>query len=131
MLSKILKRLRENVGYTQQQVAEALHVERSTYTYYETGKTTPDINTIIKLAKIFGVSYVDLLNEEDRYNNAKLNDIDTEEINFVYNESYISDYIYELSKSEKRLLANYRMLSKEKQQEYLKSICDDSKKTIN
>ena len=129
MLSKILKRLRENIGYTQQQVAEALHVERSTYTYYETGKTTPDINTIIKLAKIFGVSYVDLLNEEDRYNNARMNDIDTEEISFIYNKSYISDYAYELSKSEKRLLANYRVLSKEKQKEYLENICSDARKS--
>ena len=66
MLGQTLKKLRENCGYTQQQVADALNLERSTYTYYETGKTTPDINTIVKLARIFNVSYIDIFEQEER-----------------------------------------------------------------
>ena len=46
---------------TQQQVADRLRIERSTYTYYETGKTKPDIATLIKLAKIYNISYTQLL----------------------------------------------------------------------
>ena len=42
MLSRTLKKLRKNCGYTQKEVAKELGVDRSTYAYYETGKTTPD-----------------------------------------------------------------------------------------
>ena len=40
MGKKKLKRLRENFNLTQQQVAEALGIDRSTYAYYELGRTT-------------------------------------------------------------------------------------------
>ena len=33
-----LKMLRQNRGYTQEQVAEALSIHRTTYTYYEMGR---------------------------------------------------------------------------------------------
>ncbi len=54
-LANILRRLRLEAGYTQQNVADSLNINRSTYTYYETGKTTPDIHTLKVLAKIFNV----------------------------------------------------------------------------
>ncbi len=56
-----IKRIRKSIGYTQQQVAEALHVSR----FYEKNKIIPDLNTIIKLSKIFNVSYRCLLDDED------------------------------------------------------------------
>ena len=49
MISYWLKYYRHECGLTQQQVADRLKIERSTYTYYETGKTKPDINTLIKM----------------------------------------------------------------------------------
>jgi len=61
MISYWLKYYRHECGLTQQQVADRLKIERSTYTYYETGKTKPDINTLIKIAKVFNVSYTALL----------------------------------------------------------------------
>ncbi len=61
MISYWLKYYRHECGLTQQQVADRLKIERSTYTYYETGKTKPDINTLIKIAKVFNVSYTSLL----------------------------------------------------------------------
>ena len=39
MLNERLRSLRLSMGLTQMQVAEALNIDRSTYTYYETGKT--------------------------------------------------------------------------------------------
>lgn len=54
-LASILRRLRLEAGFTQQNVADSLHINRSTYTYYETGKTTPDIHTLKVLAKVFNV----------------------------------------------------------------------------
>lgn len=61
MISYWLKYYRHECGLTQQQVAERLKIERSTYTYYETGKTKPDINTLIKIAKVYNISYTQLL----------------------------------------------------------------------
>ena len=61
-ICETLKRLRkEKIGYTQQQVADYLQVSRSTYTYYETGKTEPDLENIKKLAALFHVSLEELL----------------------------------------------------------------------
>ncbi len=65
MLSRTLKKLRKNCGYTQKEVAKELGVDRSTYAYYETGKTTPDANTIIKLSKILKVSFSDIFQDEE------------------------------------------------------------------
>jgi len=61
MISYWLKYYRHECGLTQQQVADRLKIERSTYTYYETGKTKPDIETIVKLGKVFNVNYIDIL----------------------------------------------------------------------
>ena len=55
-----LRRLRIACGLTQQAVADALHVNRATYTYYETGKTTPSVERLGKIAEIFGVSELHL-----------------------------------------------------------------------
>ena len=47
-----LKEARISVGYTQQQVAEAMGITNSTYCGYETGKRQPDVAKIKQLAKI-------------------------------------------------------------------------------
>ena len=51
-----LRRMRLKCGLTQQAVADALHVNRATYSYYELGKTQPDFSQLGQLAKIFGVT---------------------------------------------------------------------------
>lgn len=61
-----LKKFRQRMGYTQKQISDLLNIERSTYSYYETGKTTPDIMTIYKLAEIFNEKISDVLEGEIR-----------------------------------------------------------------
>ena len=56
MIHQTLKMMRLNNRLTQQQVAKLLNIDRSTYTYYETGKIKPDVDTLIKLCCIFNVS---------------------------------------------------------------------------
>ena len=50
-----LLRLRKNRGYTQQQIADRLNLNRSTYTKYETGVSEPSIEIMRKIAEIFSV----------------------------------------------------------------------------
>ena len=56
-----LKRARENALLTQNRVSNAIGLNRSCLAYYECGKTTPTIFTLIKLAKIYNVNLLDLI----------------------------------------------------------------------
>lgn len=56
ILSERLAKARTKKGYTQQQIAEFLECNRATVTNYENGKRTPDVDTIVKLAKLYEVS---------------------------------------------------------------------------
>lgn len=118
VLSKTLRKLRENSGLTQQQVADAINVERSTYAYYECGKTTPDIDTVIQLAKIFNVSYVDIFENEAKSQSNVFYDVSGEN----YMNSNDAQHIYDLSKIEKTLLCYFRVLSDEEKIDVIKGI---------
>lgn len=54
-LSRNLKRERKRAKFTQQQVADQLGMERSSYAYHELGYIQTPILTIIKIAKILNV----------------------------------------------------------------------------
>ena len=55
-LGEKLKFYRTAQGYTQALIARLLRVECSTYAYYETGKTVPDLYSVYVLSKLYGVS---------------------------------------------------------------------------
>lgn len=63
-LATKLKRYRLQVGYTQKNVAEILNISRSTYTYYELGKTSPDPATLNRIARLFGLSVEEFFDDE-------------------------------------------------------------------
>ena len=56
-----LRELRKEKGYTQQQMADMLNISRSTYTYYEIGKSEPGFDCLRKLASILEVDYNTIL----------------------------------------------------------------------
>ena len=97
-LGNLLKIYRKNSLLTQQQVADALNINRTTYTYYETGKTEPSIDTLHKLIKIFGITYDDLLPTDSNKN---------------VNPEKSDETIYNLTKEEQQILLCYRVLSNE------------------
>lgn len=55
-LAERLRDLREDHDLTQQQIAALLKKDRSSYTYYEIGKTEPCIDDLIALANFYHVS---------------------------------------------------------------------------
>jgi len=61
---KLLKTLRKENGLTQQQVADYLHLDRSSYAYYESGRTKINIDILIRLAQFFQISLAMLVGEE-------------------------------------------------------------------
>lgn len=56
VVSDSIKKLRKEKGMTQDELAEKLCVTRQAVSNWEMGKTQPDIETLTKLAEIFGVS---------------------------------------------------------------------------
>ena len=59
-----LRELRIKKGYTQEDVAKRLHIDRITYTKYETGKSEPDLAMIENICQIFEVDYNTILNKD-------------------------------------------------------------------
>ena len=55
-ITQRIKMLRKQNGYTQQQVANAVHVSRSAYSQYEMGLTQPTIDTLYQLADLYKCS---------------------------------------------------------------------------
>lgn len=54
--SEILKKLREDHDYTQQQLADALHISKNSISHYELKVSMPSIDVLIEMADIFDVS---------------------------------------------------------------------------
>lgn len=57
----IIKRLRERMGYSQQELADKIKVSRQTIISYESGNT-PSVPNVQKLAQLFDVLESDILN---------------------------------------------------------------------
>ncbi|WP_157800320.1 helix-turn-helix domain-containing protein [Sporolactobacillus pectinivorans] len=53
---KRLKRLRESKNLSQQELADRLQLNRSTYARYELNQTQPDLETLRKIADFYDVS---------------------------------------------------------------------------
>lgn len=60
-----LKEFRLEKGYTQQQVAEMLNIRQQSYIRYEHGTGEPSLDTLIKIAAIYGVTVDCLLGLTD------------------------------------------------------------------
>ena len=66
MLHENLKKLRKACGFRQEEVAKVLGVDRSAYSYYESGKTEPSVTNLIKISRMFKVD-VDVLVGNSEY----------------------------------------------------------------
>ena len=116
-ISEKLRQCREACALSQRQVADALNIERSTYTKYETGDTEPNLATLVKLAAIYNVSPTELLpNYEAADAKPQFKD-----------KARADSPIYQLSKDERGLVALYRGLSKDEKEKTIAFIANISK----
>lgn len=100
-LGEKLRELRETYDLSQSQIAEALNIDRSTYSNYELNKTEPDLDKLVKLAHIYNIPKVLLLPDED-------NDV------LTFRDYSRSDSMLKtLSKEERGLIVLYRALDKD------------------
>lgn len=65
MLSQNLKTIRKNKGFTQEDLANRLHVTRQTISKWEKGYSVPDADLLSKLAEELDVSVSELLGKDE------------------------------------------------------------------
>lgn len=61
IISRYLQFLRKSCNYTQDDLAARLDISRQAVSKWETGTTIPDIEILLELSKIYGVTINDLL----------------------------------------------------------------------
>ncbi len=112
-IGKRLKTLREFAGLNQQQIAEVINKNRSTYAYYETGTTMPSVTTLKTIAGIYNMSLDELVDGVEAGN--VVNAPET-----PYEDNWNTDDKFnQLSRFEKSILLKIRLMSIEEKQELL------------
>lgn len=113
-LGENLKEARIRKGLLQADVAQALHLERSTYTSYETGRTSPSPETLFRLSQIFDTPVSILLSGDFPP--------------FTVSDSHSAPYspgvtapplVHRLQPDERELLIRYKKLSPEQKSRLL------------
>lgn len=65
ILAEKIVRLRKQVGWSQEELAEQMNVSRQSVSKWESTNSIPDLNRIIMLAELFDVSTDFLLKDEN------------------------------------------------------------------
>lgn len=115
-----MKMYRGKCKYTQQQIAEVLNINRTTYTKYETGISEPSNDLLGKICAIFGVDYNAILGGYDA-RGVSLEDSDN------VNDAFLSDGVLKmntLSSDERSLIAAFRSLSNEDRTKIIEYVHD-------
>lgn len=60
---EVLQTKRKSMGLTQEDLADKLFVSSETISNWETNKTTPDIDNVIRISQLFDISLNNLLLE--------------------------------------------------------------------
>ena len=60
-ISKQIKKYRGEQGFSQEQLAQRIYVSRQTVSNWENEKSYPDVNSLVLLSEVFGVSVDNLI----------------------------------------------------------------------
>lgn len=107
-IGKKLKKMRTELGLTQDDIAEVLSMNRTTFSKYENGAAVPPVNVLMKLAALFNIPVSVMLNDDNtlRFNSPERDGGDEE------TES-VSDFT-KLNRDEKKLILKLRLMNAEK-----------------
>lgn len=70
MIGQKLRKLREIKGFSQEEVGKMLHLSRTCYQNYESGKREANRQTLLSLSNLYGVSLEALMDDEIDVNGA-------------------------------------------------------------
>lgn len=115
--------LRQQHNLTQKQLCRELNIGRSTYSYFETGTRTPDIETLILIAEYYHVSLDELLERNsEKEKQKKLNASKGEEVElfrYLKAKKILMDDVMKLTKRDFDFLKRFQELTKEQQDELI------------
>lgn len=103
-LSVRLRQLRNEHEYTQAFIGVYLNMTRQAYSHYETGKRTPDYNTLFKLSQLYCTNIENLLKDTEA---------DEQE------DHTIPKRYENITKKEQKLLILFAQLSAQEQDEFI------------
>ncbi len=115
--------IRKQNKLSQQQLADALGVSRSTYCSYETGRRKPDIDVLKKLSKIFKLKIDTIVGNDVEGETDFLNDGEG------YENQPDTYYLSQLSKEERNLIVKFRCLDKEERSKVKNFVDEKANKT--
>ncbi len=101
-----IKAARKECRLTQQQVADVLGLDRSTYSYYELGHLKPSVEVVVKLSSIFNVD-IAWLSGADRNSDA----MNSPDYGISIIKSVKDKNMSELSPTERKFVALFRAAS--------------------
>ena len=107
-IGKKLKKMRTELGLTQDDIAEVLSMNRTTFYKYENGAAVPPVNVLMKLAALFNVPVSVMLNDDNtlRFNSPERDDVDADT-------GSVSDFT-QLNRDEKKLILKLRLMNADK-----------------
>ncbi len=124
MLSQRLRAIRMEHKLTQKNIADVLGIDRTTYTLYETGATSPSPDKLYKLSRIYDVTVGYLMGVEENHPVRKLDDLPNRVVL-----SAGTDPIAALRPEEKKLLLCFRVLDKKTKEQALELLAKMAKET--
>ena len=115
-LANNLRYLRKQQNMTQADLSEILNISRQAYSNYETSKRTPDLDSLLLLAKLYHVSLDDLVLKNLKQDLLPSQNTfeDLESYSFTSNKK-TGNTLY-LTDEELEMIVNFRSLSPENRQ---------------
>jgi DNA-binding XRE family transcriptional regulator len=101
-LQRMLRSIRMACGFTQDDIAATLCINRTTYTSYETGKACPDFITLVKLGTVFQIPPETFLHPE------KYANLETPQQQVRHMPAMDPQKVGDLSEEEKKIIAAHR-----------------------
>ena len=80
-----IRAYRSSLGLSQEELAEAVYVTRQTVSNWETGKSYPDIQSLLRLSALYGVSLDQLIKGDAERMKEKINDDEIRAFNRLSN----------------------------------------------
>lgn len=75
-IAVVLKKLRQNAGYTQKEIAEKLGKKQQTIASWETGQSQPDANTLFFICSVYGTTVDETFGLNKKYNDVTSSEYD-------------------------------------------------------
>ena len=76
-----IKKYRNELGLSQEKLAEKVYVSRQTVSNWETGKNYPDIHSLLLLASLFGVSLDQLIKGDVEIMQQEITEMEIKKLN--------------------------------------------------